>query len=154
MWQSYLQPASLPEALELLARHAGSARLVAGGTDVLVELSRGIRPAATLIDLSRLAELWSTPYGRTLALKLLLLGGVAAAGAFNWRRVRPALAGEGGGRTLRRSAALELALGALVVAWGGVVGAAPAVLWALPTPGGGRRVGGARPPPPRPARDP
>jgi carbon-monoxide dehydrogenase medium subunit len=57
MWQSYLQPASLPEALELLARHAGSARLVAGGTDVLVELSRGIRPAATLIDLSRLAEL-------------------------------------------------------------------------------------------------
>jgi xanthine dehydrogenase iron-sulfur cluster and FAD-binding subunit A len=57
MWQSYLQPASLPEALDLLARHAGSARLVAGGTDVLVELSRGIRPAATLIDLSRLAEL-------------------------------------------------------------------------------------------------
>ncbi|HYF61277.1 MAG TPA: FAD binding domain-containing protein [Herpetosiphonaceae bacterium] len=57
MWQSYLQPASLPEALDLLARHAGAARLVAGGTDLLVELSRGIRPTATLIDLSRLAEL-------------------------------------------------------------------------------------------------
>jgi len=52
MWQTYLRPTSLEEALTLLERHAGSARLIAGGTDVLVELPRGIKPAATLIDLT------------------------------------------------------------------------------------------------------
>jgi carbon-monoxide dehydrogenase medium subunit len=57
MWQTYLQPRSLAEALALLAAHAGRARLVAGGTDVLVELSRGVRPTETLIDLTRLSEL-------------------------------------------------------------------------------------------------
>jgi len=57
MWQNYLQPASLDETLDLLARHAAGARIVAGGTDVLVELSRGVRPTTTLIDVSRLREL-------------------------------------------------------------------------------------------------
>jgi xanthine dehydrogenase iron-sulfur cluster and FAD-binding subunit A len=57
MWNTLLQPRSLDEALRLQQTHAGSARLVAGGTDVLVELSRGIRPTATLIDLSEIHEL-------------------------------------------------------------------------------------------------
>ncbi len=57
MWQTYFQPASLNEALELLARHAGRARLIAGGTDVLVELSRGVRPTETLIDITALHDL-------------------------------------------------------------------------------------------------
>ncbi len=57
MWQHYLQPATLAEALELLQAHAGQARIVAGGSDVLVELSRGVRPTDTLIDITRLAEL-------------------------------------------------------------------------------------------------
>ncbi|MBA3471542.1 MAG: FAD binding domain-containing protein [Herpetosiphonaceae bacterium] len=57
MWQTYLQPTTLAETLQLLEQHAGAARLVAGGTDVLVELSRGIKPTATLIDLSRLEQL-------------------------------------------------------------------------------------------------
>lgn len=52
MWQHYLQPQSLSDALALLAEHAGAARLVAGGTDVMVELSRGIKPTTTLIDLT------------------------------------------------------------------------------------------------------
>src|SRR5262245_42734925 len=51
-WQTYLRPTSLEEALTLLERHEGSARLIAGGTDVLVELPRGIKPAAILIDLT------------------------------------------------------------------------------------------------------
>lgn len=57
MWQEYFQPASLPEALELLASQAGRARIVAGGTDVLVELQRGVRPTDILIDITRIAEL-------------------------------------------------------------------------------------------------
>jgi xanthine dehydrogenase iron-sulfur cluster and FAD-binding subunit A len=57
LWQHYFQPTSLEEALDLLSRHAGQARLIAGGTDVLVELSRGVRPTPTLIDLSALRDL-------------------------------------------------------------------------------------------------
>src|SRR5919107_4742216 len=52
MWQQYLQPQSLDDALALLAHHGEGARIVAGGTDVVVELSRGIRPTATLIDVT------------------------------------------------------------------------------------------------------
>ncbi len=59
MWQRYLQPTTLDETLSLLARHAGEARIVAGGTDVLVELSRGIRPTAALIDVTALPGLRS-----------------------------------------------------------------------------------------------
>ena len=57
MWQNYLQPQTLDEALDLLARHGEKARIVAGGTDVMVELSRGIRPTPTLIDVTAIAGL-------------------------------------------------------------------------------------------------
>ncbi len=57
MWETYLRPGSLEEALALLDRYAGRARIVAGGTDVLVELSRGVRPTATLIDITALDDL-------------------------------------------------------------------------------------------------
>lgn len=56
MWQQYLQPASLEEAISLLREHS-EARIVAGGTDVLVELQRGIKPTATLIDVTRIGSL-------------------------------------------------------------------------------------------------
>src|SRR5688500_10331427 len=56
MWQNYFQPSSLEEALQLLQSHP-EARLVAGGTDVLVELQRGIKPTATLIDITNVQEL-------------------------------------------------------------------------------------------------
>lgn len=57
MWQNYYQPTTLADALRLLQEYAGQARIVAGGTDVLVELQRGIRPTNTLIDISKLDEL-------------------------------------------------------------------------------------------------
>lgn len=57
MWQHVYQPRTVDEALELLARHGIAARAVAGGTDVLVELQRGVKPAQTLIDLSALRDL-------------------------------------------------------------------------------------------------
>ena len=56
-WQDYYQPSSLDQALQLLQQHAGSARIIAGGTDVLVELQRGVKPTTTLIDITRLHEL-------------------------------------------------------------------------------------------------
>jgi xanthine dehydrogenase iron-sulfur cluster and FAD-binding subunit A len=57
MWQTYFQPTSIEEALDLLAQYAGKARLVAGGTDVLVELQRGVKPTPTLIDVTALSDL-------------------------------------------------------------------------------------------------
>jgi xanthine dehydrogenase iron-sulfur cluster and FAD-binding subunit A len=56
-WQNYIQPSSLGEALALLRQHAGQARVVAGGTDVLVELQRGVKPTSTLIDITKLSGL-------------------------------------------------------------------------------------------------
>jgi carbon-monoxide dehydrogenase medium subunit len=72
MWQTYLQPQSLDEALALLAKHAAQARIVAGGTDVVVELSRGIRPTETLIDIT------AVPGLRQIALEdgVISLGGL------------------------------------------------------------------------------
>ena len=58
MIATYLRPTSLSEALELLAREGERARVVAGGTDVMVELQRGVKPTTQLIDLTALgAEL-------------------------------------------------------------------------------------------------
>ncbi|MCG8347162.1 MAG: FAD binding domain-containing protein [Chloroflexales bacterium] len=57
MWQIYYRPTTLSDVLALLQTHSANARLVAGGTDLVVELQRGIRPTTTLIDISAVAEL-------------------------------------------------------------------------------------------------
>lgn len=57
MWQTYLRPTRLEEALALLHQHAGQARLIAGGTDVLVEVQRGVKETQTLIDITALQDL-------------------------------------------------------------------------------------------------
>jgi carbon-monoxide dehydrogenase medium subunit len=50
--------ASVDEALTLLSESGESARLVAGGTDLLLELARNVRPSVTrLIDISRVPGL-------------------------------------------------------------------------------------------------
>ena len=49
-------PPSVDETLRLLAEHGPEARLIAGGTDLLVELRRGVRPAAVLLDVTRVSE--------------------------------------------------------------------------------------------------
>lgn len=56
-WQTYYQPATLDVALRLTTELGTSARMVAGGTDLIVELSRGVKPASTLIDITRIAAL-------------------------------------------------------------------------------------------------
>ena len=49
----YVAPESLEDALAVLAAHGSAARAVAGGTDLLLELSRGARSGIdTLVDLS------------------------------------------------------------------------------------------------------
>ena len=57
MWQAYYTPTSVEEALRLLAEHGPDARIIAGGTDLLVELQRGARDARVLIDITRIRGL-------------------------------------------------------------------------------------------------
>ncbi len=54
----YEMPADLATALELLARHGRAARVVAGGTDLLLEMERGLRPdLKTIIDITHVPDL-------------------------------------------------------------------------------------------------
>ncbi len=57
MWQTYRQPTTLDETLKLLSEYGGRARLVAGGTDVLIELQRGVKLTNMLIDISAVPDL-------------------------------------------------------------------------------------------------
>jgi carbon-monoxide dehydrogenase medium subunit len=56
--ERYEIPADLQTALNLLARYGSAARLVAGGTDLLLEMERGQRQdVKVLIDITRIPEL-------------------------------------------------------------------------------------------------
>ncbi len=84
---------------------------------------------ATWLHVGAPSALWQTDYGRTLLIKLALLTTVFGTGAYNWRRLRPALGNEAGAARLRRSATVEIAAGALVLL-------ATAVLVATAAPAG------------------
>ena len=55
--RDYYTPENLTETFALLEEHAGSARLISGGTDVIVRAKKGFVQDATLIDISKLEEL-------------------------------------------------------------------------------------------------
>ena len=58
MWDHYLTPSTLHEAVGALAEHAAEARIVAGATDLILELERGVRPGIRiLIDITRIPGL-------------------------------------------------------------------------------------------------
>jgi len=58
MWSRYYTVTSLTEALELLAEYRERARIIAGGTDIILEIERGQRPGVdTLIDITRVPGL-------------------------------------------------------------------------------------------------
>ncbi|MEM7539762.1 MAG: FAD binding domain-containing protein [Chloroflexota bacterium] len=57
MHKHYHAPTSIDEALQLRAHYGNQARLIAGGTDLLIELDRGTRQTDTLIDLTRIPNL-------------------------------------------------------------------------------------------------
>jgi len=57
-WQNYYTPKSVAEAVDILQRYDGQARVVGGGTDLLVEIRRGLhRPVEALVDVSRIPGL-------------------------------------------------------------------------------------------------
>jgi carbon-monoxide dehydrogenase medium subunit len=58
MWHNYHSVTSLDEATQLLAAQRERARIVAGATDILLEIERGARPGIeTLVDVTRVPGL-------------------------------------------------------------------------------------------------
>lgn len=53
----YLFPSSVEKALELLREHRGKARIIAGGTDLMVELGDGKPTPRCLVDITRIPGL-------------------------------------------------------------------------------------------------
>jgi len=74
-----------------------------------------------------LSNLWSTPYGYALIVKLLLAATVFSLGAWNWRRQRPTLGSEDASISIRRSSIAELTVATLVLI-------ATAIVVSLPSP--------------------
>lgn len=54
---AFAQPATMGEALDLLARHAEGASVLAGGTNLLVDLRRGSGRPTLVVDIERIPEL-------------------------------------------------------------------------------------------------
>jgi len=58
MWDNYICVTSLEDALSILAEQGEKARIVAGATDLLLEIERGARRGIeTLVDISRIPNL-------------------------------------------------------------------------------------------------
>ena len=58
MWQTYLNATTIDEVLQILKDQGERARIVAGGTDLILELERGIRKGIeTVIDITRIPNL-------------------------------------------------------------------------------------------------
>jgi len=58
MWHDYYNLTSLEEAVQILADRGKEARIVAGGTDLILEIERGVRTGInTLIDVTRIPDL-------------------------------------------------------------------------------------------------
>jgi len=54
-WNNYYVPETIGDALEILQRYDGQARVVGGGTDLLVESRRGLRrPFEAIVDATRI----------------------------------------------------------------------------------------------------
>ncbi|MBW8011854.1 MAG: 2Fe-2S iron-sulfur cluster binding domain-containing protein [Chloroflexi bacterium] len=58
MWREYINATSIDEVLGVLAEHGSRARIVAGATDLILEMERGVRAGInTLVDITRIPEL-------------------------------------------------------------------------------------------------
>ena len=57
LWKVYYTATSLEDTLQLLAENADHARIVAGATDLVLEIKNGLRSPAVLIDVTRVGGL-------------------------------------------------------------------------------------------------
>jgi putative copper export protein len=110
----------VPIALTLVPaeRWASVASLVNAFSPVAL-VSAGVVVAsgvfASWVHLEHLSALWQTTYGKILLVKLLFVTITFLIGGYNFKKVQPQLSNEIGTARLRRSAAVELATGFLIL---------------------------------------
>ncbi len=54
MWDAYLVPVSVEDALQMLSSRAGQARIIAGGTDLVLQSKRGQCSDRVVVDITRM----------------------------------------------------------------------------------------------------
>ena len=69
-WIDFAAPKTLSEAVELMASHGERASVIAGGTDILVQLRGGRRSADLLVDVKAIPELNQISYSPQTGLVL------------------------------------------------------------------------------------
>jgi len=58
LWQEYIRPNSIPEAVQALSSTSGPTCLMAGGTDLMLDLQQGRHSSIhTLVDITSIPEL-------------------------------------------------------------------------------------------------
>lgn len=57
MTSAYLFPQTIDETLDILRQHAGRARIIAGGTDLMLQIKQGKYQVETFVDITRVPEL-------------------------------------------------------------------------------------------------
>ncbi len=58
MWKKYVQPTTLDQVVEAISAGKGHTRIIAGATDLILELEAGMHPAVdTLVDITRIPGL-------------------------------------------------------------------------------------------------
>ena len=58
LWQEYIRPATLSQAIKAFAESPGPALPIAGGTDLILDLEQGRHaPVHTLIDVTGIQEM-------------------------------------------------------------------------------------------------
>jgi len=67
---SYAAPTTLSEATRLLAQSNGKAKVLAGGTDILVQLREGLREADLVVDVKKIGQLMELRYSSADGLRL------------------------------------------------------------------------------------
>ncbi len=67
---SYAAPTTLAEATDVLARANGKAKVLAGGTDIIVQLREGLRDADLVVDVKKIPELMELSYSAAKGLRL------------------------------------------------------------------------------------
>jgi copper transport protein len=112
--QPFSDAATLVRVFSPLALFAAAVAVATGGMSAFVHIKA-------------IPELWTTPYGKTLSIKLLVVLLTATTGAYNWKVVSPRLGSESATLHIRRSAFAEIIIAATILA-------ITAVLVALPLP--------------------
>lgn len=83
---------------------------------------------AAWIHLGEIAALWESQYGKTLLVKVAILGIVTATGAYNFLYVKPRLGKLEGVAHIRRSATIEVGIAVLVLLVTAVLVATPTAM--------------------------